>query len=90
MAKIADLVAHLESLADPKHQESYDNAGLITGQVDWEIENVLIALDATEEVIEDAIRRDCKYCRYPSSNCIQRLKKNKREPLCRTQYHQSH
>lgn len=59
MATIADVIKELEVLADPKHQESYDNVGLITGQREWEVQGVLIALDAIEEVIEDAIRRDC-------------------------------
>ena len=59
MATIADVVKELEVLADPRHQESYDNVGLITGMGEWEVQGVLIALDAIEEVIEDAIRRDC-------------------------------
>ncbi|MFN9590344.1 MAG: Nif3-like dinuclear metal center hexameric protein, partial [Bacteroidota bacterium] len=40
-------------------QESYDNAGLITGQPDWSCQGVLCTLDATEEVILEAISKGC-------------------------------
>ena len=40
-------------------QENYDNSGLIFGNPDWEIENVLISLDCTEEVVNEAIKRKC-------------------------------
>ncbi len=40
-------------------QESYDNAGLITGNPSDEIKGVLISLDVTEEVVEEAIANNC-------------------------------
>ncbi|MBI1341456.1 MAG: Nif3-like dinuclear metal center hexameric protein [Terrimonas sp.] len=57
--KIADLIDYLETIADPSLQESYDNAGLITGLPEWECRGVLCTLDVTEEVIEEAIRNSC-------------------------------
>lgn len=49
----------LRKLAPLELQESYDNAGLITGYPQMEITGVLIALDCTEQVIQEAIQLDC-------------------------------
>jgi dinuclear metal center YbgI/SA1388 family protein len=57
--KIKDVIASLESLAPPALQEGYDNAGLITGDEDSDCKGLLISLDATEAVVDDAIKRDC-------------------------------
>jgi len=56
---IAMVVSELESYADASLQESWDNAGLITGAMDWTVTGVLVSLDATEEVIEEAIQKGC-------------------------------
>lgn len=53
--KISALVKFLESIAPLSLQEDYDNAGLITGLSDWETNGAVICLDATEEVIQEAI-----------------------------------
>jgi dinuclear metal center YbgI/SA1388 family protein len=53
--KIADIIAHLESIAHPSLQEDYDNAGLITGSADWECSGAIISLDATAGVVQEAI-----------------------------------
>ncbi len=45
----------LESIAHPSLQESYDNAGLLTGNPSWECTGVLCTLDCTEAVVEEAI-----------------------------------
>lgn len=57
--KIAEIIAHLESIAHSSLQEQYDNAGLITGSPSWECTGALVSLDATEEVIKDAIEKNC-------------------------------
>lgn len=57
--KIAQITQYLEALAPPALQESYDNCGLLTGNPDWACSGVLCTLDATEEVVEEAIRRKC-------------------------------
>jgi dinuclear metal center YbgI/SA1388 family protein len=57
--KIKDVVASLESLAPPSLQESYDNAGLLTGDDNAECNGILVSLDATEAVIDEAIKRNC-------------------------------
>ena len=57
--KIAEIIAHLESVAHPSLQEDYDNAGLITGAADWQCTGAIISLDATEEVIQEAMEKHC-------------------------------
>jgi dinuclear metal center YbgI/SA1388 family protein len=52
--KISEIVAHLESFAPPSLQESYDNSGLIVGDRSSDIRSVLISIDVTEEVIDEA------------------------------------
>jgi dinuclear metal center YbgI/SA1388 family protein len=59
MATIADIIAHLESIAHPSLQESYDNAGLITGNAAWECNGILCSLDVTEAVISEAVEKNC-------------------------------
>ena len=57
--KIADVVSFLESIAHPTLQEHYDNAGLITGDAGWECSGIICSLDATEEVVKEAIAKKC-------------------------------
>ena len=57
MPTIKKIIDHLESIAPPAYQESYDNAGLITGQPAWEAKGAVLSLDATEEVVDEAIRQ---------------------------------
>lgn len=42
-----------------KHGESWDNVGLLVGKKETEITGVLLALDCTLEVIEEAIEKEC-------------------------------
>ncbi|MBV4357022.1 Nif3-like dinuclear metal center hexameric protein [Pinibacter aurantiacus] len=55
--KIADIISVLEQKADPFYQESYDNAGLLTGSAGWDCTGVLVTLDATEAIVNEAIER---------------------------------
>ncbi len=57
--KIRNIVNYLESIAPPTYQESYDNAGLIVGSSDEEVTGVLLCLDSTEAVIDEAIAKGC-------------------------------
>ncbi len=52
---VKNLVEILHQWADPSLQESYDNSGLITGSPDAAVSGVLICLDSTEAVIDEAI-----------------------------------
>lgn len=53
------MVAFLEKLAPPMYQESYDNSGLLTGDTSWPVSRVLVTLDCTEAVVDEAIRKGC-------------------------------
>jgi dinuclear metal center YbgI/SA1388 family protein len=57
--KIQEVIAVLEDLAPPSYQESYDNAGLLTGQAGWDCTGILCTLDATEAVILEARKKNC-------------------------------
>ena len=57
--KIKDIINVLENTASPSLQESYDNAGLLTGNEQHECTGVLCSLDATEAVVDEAIDRNC-------------------------------
>lgn len=55
MTQLADLVKYLEEIAPLHLQESYDNAGLITGNLSQNITGVSVCLDSTEAVVDEAI-----------------------------------
>jgi len=57
--KIAEVIQTLEQVAPPSYQEGYDNAGLLTGSVSWDCTGIICALDATEEVINEARLKKC-------------------------------
>jgi dinuclear metal center YbgI/SA1388 family protein len=57
--KVKEISKYIETLAPLNYQESYDNAGLIVGDNNMEVSGVLIALDSTEEVIQEAIKKEC-------------------------------
>jgi dinuclear metal center YbgI/SA1388 family protein len=56
---IKELTDYLEKIAPLSYQEDYDNCGLIIGDSNAEITNVLVSLDVTLEVIEEAIAKKC-------------------------------
>ena len=53
--KLQEIINFLEELAPPSLQESYDNSGLIVGNPQDEISGVLVCLDSTEAIIDEAI-----------------------------------
>lgn len=59
MATIREVVSYLESIAPLHLQESYDNAGLLTGRPDWEVSGILCSLDCTEAVVREAKAKGC-------------------------------
>jgi dinuclear metal center YbgI/SA1388 family protein len=58
--QIGDITAYLESIAPLAYQESYDNSGLIVGDKKSPVKCVLITLDCTEAVVDEAIREKCQ------------------------------
>ena len=55
--KIKELTEFLENFAPIYLQEEYDNCGLTVGAEDEKIKNILICVDVTLEVIEEAKTR---------------------------------
>jgi len=55
--KISDIITYIESIAPAVYQESYDNSGLIIGNRQAELKAVLLCLDVTEAVLEEAIAK---------------------------------
>lgn len=56
---IQTIIDHLEQIAPPNYQESYDNAGLIVGYPMDEVKGILTCLDSTEAVLDEAISKGC-------------------------------
>lgn len=50
-----EIIQAIEAVYPPKYAMDWDNVGLLAGRIDKEVSNVYIALDLTEQVIEDAI-----------------------------------
>jgi dinuclear metal center YbgI/SA1388 family protein len=56
---IDHIIKELEVLAPPVYQESYDNAGLITGNKSWECTGIICSLDCIEATVNEAIEKGC-------------------------------
>ncbi len=54
--KLKDIISIIEDYAPLALQESYDNAGLVVGSSNMEVNKALISFDVTEEVIDEAIK----------------------------------
>jgi len=57
--KLSSIINVLETIAPPVLQESYDNAGWITGDPSLPCTGAMISLDATEAVVMEAVRNRC-------------------------------
>lgn len=56
---VGDITEAIESFAPLALQEDYDNAGLVVGRPSDEVHKVLLAVDVTEEVMDEAEREGC-------------------------------
>lgn len=56
---LVEFVRWLEEQVPPAYQESYDNSGLQAGDPGSEIDSVLLTVDVTPEVIEEAVSSGC-------------------------------
>lgn len=59
MAAVKEIFTYLDSIAPFHTQMDFDNAGLLLGHPEWEVGSVLVALDVTCEVAQEAARRKC-------------------------------
>ncbi len=54
--KIREVIAYLDSVFRPELQEDYDNSGFLLGRGDSEFRGALVALDLTEDVVDEALQ----------------------------------
>ncbi|HOE38881.1 MAG TPA: Nif3-like dinuclear metal center hexameric protein [Bacteroidales bacterium] len=59
--KIKDIINSFEEFAPLSLQEEYDNSGLQVGNLEKEISGILISLDVTSEVVQEAIDHNCNF-----------------------------
>lgn len=57
--KIHDIIKEIELYAPKVYQESYDNSGVQVGDTTQEATGALLTLDITEEVLDEAILKNC-------------------------------
>ena len=58
MTTVKDIFDHLNNLADVKLSEKWDNVGLMLGSNNNEVSRVLVCLDVTTNVVEEAIAKN--------------------------------
>ena len=56
---VKDILNCITEVAPLQWQESYDNAGLQVGDLNAEARKALVCLDITEEVVDEAIAKNC-------------------------------
>jgi hypothetical protein len=57
---INQITNYLESLVTFSTQESYDNCGLLVGDYNQKVSNILVSLDCTEDIVDEAIQKKCE------------------------------
>jgi len=57
--RVKDIKNLMEEYAPVQLKESYDNVGLMIGDINCEVSSILVALDCTLEVIEEAKKKGC-------------------------------
>lgn len=56
---IREVLGELEKWAPLAYAEDFDNVGLLVGERNTEVKGILVALDCLEEVIDEAIEKEC-------------------------------
>ncbi|SDR05364.1 Nif3-like dinuclear metal center hexameric protein [Flagellimonas zhangzhouensis] len=56
---VNDITKVLEELAPLAHAEDFDNVGLLVGNPNMEVNGVLVTLDTLENVVDEAIEKNC-------------------------------
>lgn len=57
--RCGEVIDFLETIAPLHLQESYDNSGLLIGHADRVVHGVLVCLDCTDAVLDEAISKGC-------------------------------
>ncbi|MCS7004568.1 MAG: Nif3-like dinuclear metal center hexameric protein [Cytophagales bacterium] len=61
MTTFKEIIEFLENQAPVLYQEKYDNSGFLVGNLENKVTNVLLSLDVTEEIIQEAIQKKCNF-----------------------------
>ena len=56
--KARDIIKAIEEFAPLSIQEGWDNSGLCVGSPEDEVSSILLGLDCTEKLIDEAIKND--------------------------------
>jgi putative NIF3 family GTP cyclohydrolase 1 type 2 len=59
MTIVQDVLTYLHELAPPQWAESYDNVGLYLGEAHTPISGILVSLDVTDAVLDEALAKGC-------------------------------
>ena len=59
MITVQDIASTIEEFAPKSIQESYDNTGLQIGDPTMVVKGIMICLDVTEEILSEAIQKNC-------------------------------
>ena len=57
--KINKVLDILEKWMPKKISEDFDNVGLLIGDASKDLQNIMVTLDATVDVVQEAIDKDC-------------------------------
>ena len=57
--KLKEITDCIEEIAPLAFQEEYDNSGLLIGSPELEVQKVLITVDVTEEIMDEAMEKGC-------------------------------
>ena len=57
--KVKDLMKIMEEYAPTRLKLDFDNVGLMVGDTEDEVTSILVALDCTEDVIDEAVSIGC-------------------------------
>lgn len=58
--KVQEIYQYIDKIAPFSTQLDYDNAGLLMGSMEMDVERVLVTLDVTPEAVKEAARRKCQ------------------------------
>ena len=59
--KINEFIKQIEKITPLDYQENFDNTGLLIGEENTRINKILLTLDCTEEVVEEAIKENANF-----------------------------
>ena len=57
--KVSEITEILDKWMPVSIAEDFDNVGLIVGDLNSEVKNILVTLDTTQNVVDEALDKDC-------------------------------